>query len=103
MKLNYEGEKAFRYGRIGINVSHEDYLPEYERFGMKPNDDLIIVSMVVPLGYNLLHEDKDKLLKEFGMDISKPVHSYQELGALTGMPMKFFVQVNKDARKEQLN
>jgi hypothetical protein len=57
----------------------------------------------LPLGYNLLPEDKDKLLKELGIDISKQVHSYQQFGELTGMPMRFFLQVTKDARKKSLN
>jgi hypothetical protein len=101
MKLIYEGElrinsqrmKAYRYGRVGINVSHENYMPEFEKFDMQPGDDLIMVSMVAPLGYHLSPDDKDTLLQKFGINTNRPVHSFQKPSALIGVPMKFFVQV----------
>lgn len=101
MKLIYEGEltvngqrmKGYRYGRVGINVSHESFSPGYEDFDMQPDDDLIVVSMVAPRGYFLPPIDMEELLRKFGIDLDRPVHSFQKPSALIGVPMRFFVQV----------
>ena len=64
--------KGYRYGHVGINISHEGYTPEFVRFEMRPGNDMIVISIVAPLGYHLPPDDKNKPLHEIGVDINKP-------------------------------